>query len=359
MDGPSPAERIALAQRLISRNKLAEALDVLNEAIRQNARFAPTFECRAVVFDALGMYPQAQADRRKAAGLIAAQGASKPSPETGSAQPAVSGSAEEPQQPAPPPEDESPADGEAALPEFAAEEQQTVEAPEEAIAAPAESGEPPEEPPPPVMPSYPPPRPSIGGALLRAAGVVLFALGAFAVGGVGIYIALNAVGGSDSDEPADGPTESPSPTVTDNGAGNGATATGAATDVPETVEEALSGSPYSFSHLEDAWHARALAVSVGEISESVTGFAEPAVDITLTGDGEAMELSVLIYPSADAKDTEWTVGAKPQPKGAGELPAGSAVWYNANVIVVVRVVAAGLRQDALDGFLALGGATGE
>ncbi len=206
------------------------------------------------------------------------------------------------------------------------------------------------------MPSYPPrPRPSIGGALLRAAGVVLFALGIFAVGGAGIYIALNSIGGGDSDEPAPGPSASPSPAETDDGDGNGATATGTATDVPETVEEALSGSPYSFSHLEDAWHARALAVSVGQISQSVTGFAEPAVDITLTGNGATMELSVLIYPSAGDKDAEWTVGANPQPKGAGDLPAGAAVWYNANAVVVVRVVSEALRQDALDGFLALGG----
>jgi hypothetical protein len=122
------------------------------------------------------------------------------------------------------------------------------------------------------------------------------------------------------------------------------------------VDEALSGSPYSFSHLEDAWHARALAVSIGEISESVTGFEEPGVDITLTGNGATMELSVLIYSSADAKDTEWTVGAEPEPKVNGKLPVGSSVWYNANAVVVVRVSAPALRQTALEGFLALGGA---
>ena len=361
MDGPSQAERNAMAQRLISRNRLAEALDLLNETIRQDPRFAASFENRAGVFEALGMHPQAEADRRKAAALRAAQPASVPPPDSTPAEPPDSGSGEEAAPEVALPSDETSEGDEAALPEAAAEAEDPNDGPGDVAAAPDGNGDPPDEPPPPVMPSYPPPPPrSISSALLRAAGVVVFALGIFIVAGGGIYVALNAIGDGDDDNVTPSPTESPASAASaepgDNGDGSVA---GDATDLPVTVEEALSGSPYSFSHLEDAWHARALAVSIGEISESVTGFGEPAVDITLTGNGETMELSVLIYSSAEAKDSEWTLGVGPEPKVNGELPAGSSVWYNANAIVVVRVPAPALRQDALDGFLAVGEATGE
>ena len=87
MDGSSPAERNAMAQRLISRNKLSEALDLLNETIRQDPRLAETFENRAVVFEALGMHPQAQADRRKVATLRAAQPPSAAPPDATATEP--------------------------------------------------------------------------------------------------------------------------------------------------------------------------------------------------------------------------------------------------------------------------------
>ena len=57
MDGSSPAERNATAQRLISRNKLPEALDLLNETIRLDPRHAETFENRAIVFEGWGRLP--------------------------------------------------------------------------------------------------------------------------------------------------------------------------------------------------------------------------------------------------------------------------------------------------------------
>ncbi len=355
MDGSSQAERNAMAQRLIARNKLAEALDLLNETIRQDPRFAETFENRAQVFEALGMHPQAEADRRKAAALRAAQPAAPaPAPPLDSAlaEPPDAGLEEGVAPALAAPGNETSDGDEAAPPESTAEAEGASDEPEDVVALPDESGGPPDEPPP-TLPSYPPsPRRSIGSAFLRAAGVVAFALGVFGIAGAGIYFALNTIGDDAGDSATPAPTESPTPTdEPDDGVGSVA---GDATDVPATVEEALSGSPYSFSHLEDAWHARALAVSIGEISESVTGFGEPAVDITLTGDGATMELSVLIYSSADAKDIEWTLGVAPEPKVDGELPSGSSVWYNANAVVVVRVVALALRQDALDGFLAVG-----
>lgn len=350
-----------MAERLIGRNKLAEALDLLNETIRQDPRLAATFENRAVVFEALGMHPQAQADRRKAAALRVAQPPSALPLDATPAEPLDSVPGEGAASAVALPDDETSEGDEAAPPEPTADAEDAIDGPVDVAAAPAANGDPPDDPPPPVMPSYPPsPRRSIGSGLLRAAGVVLFALGIFITAGLGIYFALNEIGDSADDGATSAPTESPVSAATDGPGDDGVgSVAGDVTDVRPTVDEALSGSPYSFSHLEDAWHARALAVSIGEISESVTGFGEPGVDITLTGNGATMELSVLIYASADAKDTEWTTGSAPEPKVDGELPAGSSVWYNANTVVVVRVSAPALRQDALDGFLALGEAAEE
>jgi tetratricopeptide (TPR) repeat protein len=53
----------------MARGRFREALDVLNEAIRLDPRYAESFDNRAAVFERLGMYPQADADRRKVAAL--------------------------------------------------------------------------------------------------------------------------------------------------------------------------------------------------------------------------------------------------------------------------------------------------
>ena len=62
----TPAQlRNAAAKRLMARRRFREALDMLNEAIRADPRFAESYENRAAVFEVLGMTPQAEADRRK------------------------------------------------------------------------------------------------------------------------------------------------------------------------------------------------------------------------------------------------------------------------------------------------------
>ena len=49
----------------MARRRFREALDVLNEAIRADPRYAESYDNRAQVFEAMGMNPQAEADRRK------------------------------------------------------------------------------------------------------------------------------------------------------------------------------------------------------------------------------------------------------------------------------------------------------
>ena len=217
MNGPSPAERNATAHRLISRNRLPEALDLLNETIRQDPRHAETFENRAIVFEGLGMHPQAQADRRKAATLRAAQPPSTPPADTTPAEPPASEPA------AVPPESDAEAEDASALPE-------------DVDVAADTNPDPLDVPPPLVMAPYQPPRRSVGSGLLRAAGVVLFALGIFLIAGFGIYFALNEIGDSVEDGTTV-PAESPAPTETDQPNGDGVGGVDSdATGVPPTVE---------------------------------------------------------------------------------------------------------------------------
>jgi hypothetical protein len=351
-----------MARRLIGRKKLEEALELLNETIRFDPRYAESFENRAEVFDLMGMYPQAQADRRKAAGLRAAYPAPPQPPESEPPAPET----EPPVAPPPAVTDEEPEEG--SLPEVSEpEEEEAVEPeePEEEVADVFEEpepepvdagfGEPPA--PPPVVPAYRPPRrPSFVGAFLRAAAVVLFALGVFVIAGVGIYIALQEIQGDDdgnnggSVAPSETPAASGSPSATGEG-----TPTEGATDVPETVEEALQGDPFSFDDIEAAWSGRDLTATVGEISEAVTGFSRPAVDVTLTREGASMELSVIIYGSRDEIGQDWTLGANPAPRGDTQLPPGSSVWYNVNTVVIVRVSHDALRDDARDGYFEAAG----
>jgi len=370
MYGPSPAEQNAMARRLIARRKLEEALDLLNETVRHDPRYAETFENRAEVFELMGLYPQAQADRRKAADLRAMQPAPPPA---APAPPTVP----PPRSEAPPPPPEAPPPAEppgAELPEPVAEQRRPLAPPPaESIAPDVEApaspgvvlvppeGAPPEEEaaaeagawvdnPPPVMPAYRQSvRPSMGNALLRALAVVMFAAGIFIAGGVGIYLALDSLSGDDGPPPfatqspaaQGGPSEGTSPT--DDGA----------TRAPGTVETALEGSPFSFSRLDAAWQAKGLAVDVGDLSQTVTGFNEDAVNVVLSRDGATMELSIILYDSAEGTGADWNLGISPSPLPPGQIPADATVWYNRNAVVVVRVPSDVLKPDALAAFLDL------
>src|SRR5204862_6588504 len=68
----------------MARGRLREALDVLNEAIRADPRYAESYDNRAQVFEVMGMNPQAEADRRKVEEL---GGVRRPPPGEGTNQP--------------------------------------------------------------------------------------------------------------------------------------------------------------------------------------------------------------------------------------------------------------------------------
>ncbi len=68
------SDRISDAQDLISRGRFEKALEILNEAIAIAPDHPLAYTRRAEVFDALGLDPQAQADRERAKRLAASGG---------------------------------------------------------------------------------------------------------------------------------------------------------------------------------------------------------------------------------------------------------------------------------------------
>jgi dipeptidyl aminopeptidase/acylaminoacyl peptidase len=72
-----------------------------------------------------------------------------------------------------------------------------------------------------------------------------------------------------------------------------------------------------------------------------------------------MELSVLVYEDLQVITEDWelTVGESPMPKEGRAVPDHTSIWWNENIVVVVRSSVGALSSDALDAFLALGEAS--
>ncbi len=356
----TPAElRNAAARRLMARNRFREALDVLNEAIRIDPRFAESYDNRAVVFERLGMLPQADADRRKVAALGGVR-RRPPSP------PPVDKRAgmerrPEPPPPIPPPTPEPPVEAPTQLPPLVTPAPEPVpeapviaESPSAAEAtsvaddtAEATEGQPTRRRV--VAARYPVRRePSNTGPMLRSIGTMLISFGLLAAAGIGIYLALTTIGDAlDGDNtpaaPGDG-TETGTPD-----ASGGASAT--STTDPEELDEALGGAPLSFTRFQAAWQGKGITATPGDEAEGLRGFGTTPVTITLTRAGETMEVALLFYdsPAGPAADFDLSPTAV-TPKTGRTIPAGAVVWYNANVVAVVLETNEAIHADARDSF---------
>jgi hypothetical protein len=299
--------RNAAARRLMARRRFREALDVLNEAIRADPRFAESYDNRAAVFEALGMAPQAEADRKKVADL---GGVKRPSPS----------------------EEES----DAPEPEAARVRQRPAQLAIRYPTAPKRRG---------------------GGAAIRAAGTILITIGIFIAGGIGIYIALttisNAVNGDNG-----GRVAALTPTPDASGASPTSSRSGSPTSQPtpspspKSVEQALDGSPLTFKQAQAAWEAKGLTVAAGGVSTKVTGFATTAVDVTLSKGGASLTIAVLLYDSSQQLATDWTIGDVVVAK-TGHVPSGPSPWANHNAVVVLLADDATIHADARDAFLGI------
>ncbi len=339
----SPAEiRNAAAKRLMARRRYRQALDVLNDAIRIEPRYAESYANRAEVFEELGMYPQAEADRRKAADLA---GLLIPEPEA-EAGPPVDVWAEA--EPAPLTESEPEAtevDSAAEIPSGPV----PARAGEEAETEPARpAGRPRAD----AVPRHMAPSPRVGGdqgaaALAKVVGTTLISIGLLAAAAAGIYIGFNSItdaldAGNGGDSSDGGATVSPTPS-------GGPTPT--ATE--EAPDDALSGSPLSFSRLGAAWKGKGITAEPGGENEDVDGFKEIPVNVTLTRGSDTMEVVVLLYDAPQEIGQDWDLGEQAKPKPGRSIPSGATVWYNLNAVVIIIESNDALRADARDAFFAL------
>jgi len=117
--------------------------------------------------------------------------------------------------------------------------------------------------------------------------------------------------------------------------------------------EVLAGKPYSFANLQNAWQAKGLTVGVGAVSGGFNGFRKSAFDVNLVHTGGSASLSVLIYGSPDEPKEDWDLpsGSRPSPKEGRSLPGHETIWWNSNVIVVVRSSSGDANNTALEAFL--------
>jgi hypothetical protein len=144
------------------------------------------------------------------------------------------------------------------------------------------------------------------------------------------------------------PSGSPTPTATA-GPGRSPTAT------PGPTGPGLTGRPYSFSNLQSALTAKGIASTQGSQSTGFTGMATTSYDIRMTKGSDVMEAYVLVYSTADAVDTDWTLsaGEAPSLKSGRTVPSHAARWYNGNIVILVKSRTASIYSDAFDAFISM------
>ena len=293
----------------MARRRFREALDILNEAIRADPRFAESYDNRADVFEALGMAPQADADRKKVADL---GGVKRPSP---------------------------------------AEEERDAPEPQ-----PARVRQRPAQ----LAIRYPttPKRRRGGGAAMRATGTILITIGLFVAGAIGIYIALTTINDANNgDNGGSVAAVTPTPSASGGASGTpgpsgGPTGQPTPSPAPKSVEQALDGSPLTFKQAQAAWEAKGLTVAVGDVSTEVTGFATTAVDVTLSKGGASLTVAVLFYNGAQQVATDWTIGDVVAAR-TGHVPSGPSPWADHNAVVVVLADDPTIHADTRDAFLGI------
>ncbi len=291
-------DRNDLARKLFARGRLREALDALNQAVRIDPRYPASYTNRADVFERLGMFPQAAADRQRARELAEVAGYEQ----------------------VPPPMDLQP-----------------------------QPASPPRRVGPPAAPPAPPtghvPSTLGGGGRGVPWGVVGLLAGVVVIV-VALAVVVSVVirgGGDDRAVTA-------SRTLAQQ-----ATGAATATSGPTPLPGALDGQPISFKEMQKAWETKGLLATAGAASEGFSGFSRTPVDVTLKRGVESAKLSIFAYASPDAVGDDWdlTPGKAPAAKGSRGLPAHGSIWWNQNIVVVVRADSDEIGRDALDAFLAL------
>jgi len=310
----SPAElRNAAARQLIARGRFRQALEVLNEAIRLEPRLAESYKNRAEVFEALKMGPQADADRRKFLELGGVMGGG----------------------------------------------------PIEETAGPPKRVKVRRPPPAAIGIRYPEPKRPRGGGLGNLSQSALMALAGLALlsaAGLGIFLAISLLdgGGGESLVPGGVPlptstsTAEPTPAPTEPGGGTATTTPAPSASIvptPESLADALNGSPLSFSSLQTAWVGKGITAEATEVNQSVTGTSTTPVSVTLSRGGEAMHLAALFYDDGSGPGNDFNLGDTVSPKEGKSIPSGAVGWWNSNVVIIVLDQVESIKNDAREAFL--------
>ncbi len=302
------ASKNAEAMNHVVRGRFREALRVLNEAIYSSPEYPHSYANRALVFERLGMLPQAEADRNRARQLAGAGGYDEEEVF------ATSGLLSRP-----------------AAPRRISRSRREARPQSRSQSRPRLRG----------IPEFV---------------IVAVALVGMAATGFGLFMAANAISGADINlnvfdfetfqasepEATTGPTAPPTPEPTPP----------PATPPPE----ALAGNPFSFSNLESAWKGKGITVTPSNLNTGFSGFKAIPFDVKLTRGADSASLSVIIYPGRDTPKEDWNLsaGSRPSPQTGRSLPAHETIWWNTNVIIVVRSSGA-VGNEAREAFFALGG----
>src|SRR5213592_1018909 len=295
----------AEARRLAARGRLRDALNTLNEAIYTTPGYPHLYATRAIVFDRLGMFPQAEADRDRALNLAREGGYTEEEvfadPEPPRARPAATRAARPPRV--------APALPRVQVPRVSMPRVPHVEIPRVTLPPPGSRAE--------LM-------------------VVLAAIGGLA--GVGLLLCIVGSALSDSDvsnnlfDFQSFQAATPAPEATPSAA-----PPSASPPPPTPPPEVLTGSPYSFANMQNAWQGKGLTVTLGTVSGGFNGFKKQPFDVNVMHTGGSASLSVFIYGSPDEPKDDWDLpsGSRPAPKEGRSLPSHETIWWNSNVIVVV------------------------
>jgi hypothetical protein len=303
----------AEAVKLIVGRKHREALRVLNEAIYASPEYPHSYANRAIVFERLGMAPQAEGDRQRARHLAEEGGYSV---DDVFADPFMRPRRTAARQPAPP-----------------------------------------RPPPPQRRNEVRVPYPGRGRRFVAMSetAVVLVALGGLAAIALGLYLAADTVQSVDVNVPnlfdfdtfqEETPAEAtiiatPPPTPEP-------------TPPPVTpAPEALAGSPYSFSRMQEVWKSKGMETTLGAVNNSFSGFKVTPFDVTLSRGGASAAFFVFIYPDRNGPSQDWNLGEGVSPQGGRRAPGFQRGWYNSNVILLLRSGSEPIANDAKAAFLEL------
>ncbi|GEM_PF-4123198 len=127
---------------------------------------------------------------------------------------------------------------------------------------------------------------------------------------------------------------------------------GAPAATPNTAGRAITA-----NDLAQSWAAHGITSASAE-TPGISGFAAPPSGARLTKGGVTIDVVVFVYPSMAAAEQDWNLGAAASPKTGKTAGDYAAVWWNDNVVVMLRQRVGNLTDEARDAFLNLGGPVG-